>query len=453
MRHGIKRAARRAAVWAIVTWVGIGPWPARLDDPRAFTDEIWFRDTRDRLDATPLSLSHGPFSAGAAEVDLIGPTPVNLAGHPGQMGQPYVGVATPCSARALTIARGDTVATVVGADLLLIDEPLARAVATRSGVNRSELFFTATHTHTGPGGWGAHPLERLVAGTFNPDEADHLADRIAEAIVQSRRLVKPAELAFVSVPCPGLQINRIEPGRPTGDMLSAWIVRRRVGSGPGRVVATLAVFGAHATIAPTDPPRLDGDYPGAFATHLAGRVDAGIVLFAAGTVGDSAPARPRGIGPRRAAATYGAGLAEALADVFASARFEADTELINLPLTVALASPRLPMGLASLRFSPLATWWVGPRRTHLHLLRLGPACLVGFPGDVASHLAGQLRAPISVVATSFDGDYKGYLVSRDTFLRRPCYETRWMSFFGPDFGEMLVELAQRGLDRVAVGQR
>lgn len=453
MRGGLRRGRLRAAGWVVVVLVGIGPWPERLDDPGAYTAASSFRDTRDRLDFVTLPAAHGPPRAGAAQVDLARPVPVSLAGHPGQMGRPYVGVARPCFARAITIARGEVVVTIVGADLLLVDEALARAVAARAGVDRSALFFTATHTHTGPGGWGVHPLERLVAGTYDPDEADHLASVLAEAVVGSRRRVEAAEVAFVSVPCPGLQTNRIEPGRPTTDALSAWIVRSRPRTGPARTLATLAVFGAHATIAGSDPPRLDGDYPAAFAARLAERVDAGVVLFAAGTVGDSAPVRPRGVGPRAAASSYGANLAEALAGAFASARFEAEVDLVNLPLAVDLPPIRLPMGSARLRFSPLATWWIGPRRSHLHLLRFGPACLVGFPGDVAGHLVARLRAPMPVVATSFDGDYKGYLVSRDTFLRRPCYETRWMSFFGPDLGEALADLAQRGLDRIAAERR
>lgn len=418
-----------------------------------YTAESWFRDTQARVDSVTLDrLGPGPLHAGAAEIDLRGPAPVNLAGHPAQMGRPYVSATTPCAARALTLARGERAVTVVGADLLLIDEALARSVAARSGVDRAELFFTATHTHTGPGGWGIHPLERLVAGTYDPDEADHLAATLAEAVAQSRRRLEPAEVAFVSVPCPGLQVNRIEPGQPTDDALSAWIIRSRPAAKSGRTLATLVTFGAHATLAPSEPPRLDGDYPAAFAVRLAARGDAGMVLFAAGAVGDSAPVRPREVGPRATTAHYGGRLADALADALPSAQFDSEVELVNLPLAVDLPTPRPPMGSASLRFSPLATWWLAPRRTHLHLLRIGPACLVGFPGDVASHLSGRLHAPIPVVATSFNGDYKGYLVSRDTFLRRPCYETRWMSFFGPDLGEVLADLAQRGLDRIAVGR-
>jgi len=82
--------------------------------------------------------------------------------------------------------------------------------------------------------------------------------------------------------------------------------------------------------------------------------------------------------------------------------------------------------------------------------------LVGFPGDYSGHLADSLASTVgptglSAVATSFDGDFKGYLVSGEVFRRRSCYETRWMSFFGPWAGDYLTDLAGRMVEKVATG--
>ena len=426
-------------LWGVL----IGPWPARDDFP-----------TQPDQPPTPLDRSAvvletggaGPIRVGLATVDLVPPRPTPLAGHIGGIAVPFVGVNSRCAARALTVAGPGASVTILTADLLLVDDRLARAVLDRAGLPREAVYFTATHTHGGPGGWGVHPLERLVAGTYDPAGFDRLADRLADAIVRSRASLVPAEVAFVEADAAGMQWNRVIPGGATNPTVSAWIFRSatplpgRAGDHPA--LATLAVFGAHATVAHPTPPRLGADYPGAFAAELARTADTGEVLFAAGTVGDAGPVRPQAPTEQAAAEAYGRSLAARLAPAIAAARFLSEIELQNLVLAVDLPPVQVPARLASLRLSPLATWWIGRPRTHLHAVRLGPAILVGFPGDYAGELARSIRAGVPVVATSFSGDYKGYLESAVTFAARSCYETRWMSFFGPHLGDRLTRIAQ-----------
>ena len=427
----------------MVLGIVVGPWPT-IDVP--YTGTTYFRDTVARLDVSPGKPSAGPLRAGVAVVPLRPPAPVPLAGFVGQIVRPYEGVNSPCSARALTIVGTRSDVTILAVDLLLIDDRLAHAILARVGLARDQVYFTATHTHSGPGGWGLHPLERLVAGTYRPELFDHLVDRLAEVILASRARTRPVEMAFVRTRVADLQRNRIIPGAATNDELSAWIFRP-VG---GPVLATLATFGAHATIAYPTPPRLGGDYPGALAAALPKRVDAGVVLFAAGTVGDSSPVRIAAPNHQQAAEAYAQVLAQALASAIESAAFDADVAFGNLGLEVDLPPVQVPCFSASLRFSPVGSWWVARSRTYLHALRLGPACLVGFPGDYAGHLAARLDdAALPVVPTSFAGDYKGYLVTAATSRALSCYETRVMSFFGPTVGEYLTDLARRAVARLA----
>src|SRR5262249_7966538 len=111
-----------------------------------------------------------------------------------------------------------------------------------------------------------------------------------------------------------------------------------------------------------------------------------------------------------------------------------------------------PLG-SRLRFSPLATSWISGTQTHVSVLRIGPAVLVGLPGDYAGHLADPLARwsrsrGLTLVATSFNGDYKGYFVSQPVFMNHDRYETRWMNFFGPWAGEYLGDLARRAIERL-----
>lgn len=444
MSKNWRRVLRRSLVGIIGFGVLVGPWPARN---KPYTTIEPFRDTVRRLDRISVPATRGPLRVGVAEVDLTPATPVPVAGFIDQVWQPYVAINSPCVARALTLQSGPVAVTILTADLLLIDATMTRRILARTGLPRDQIYFTASHTHSGPGGWGNHPLERLVAGTFDPDLADELVDRLTRVVQISRQRLTPAEVGFVQVAVPGLQENRIWRGTPTNDLFSAWVFRST--TRPGQpVLATLTSFGAHATIAHPKPSRLSGDYPAAFVEALRARGQAGMILFAAGTVGDASPIRPKAINQQASVRAYGEDLAARVAARLAAVEFHRDIDLANCGLVVDLPPVQVPFQSSALRFSPFAFWWVAPPRTFLHTVRVGPAVLVGFPGDLAGHLAARLECPIPVVATSFNGDYKGYLVTEDTFRERPCYETRWMSFFGADLGVMLIDLAHRSVLRV-----
>ncbi len=446
-----------------------GPWPV---DDSGFEGSEYQTRTLDRLDDAPKAPLAGPIRVGLAEVDLTPSSPRPLAGFIGQIRTPFVGVDSPCLARALTVESGSDALTILTADLLLINAKLAKATCERAGVRLDQVYFTASHTHGGPGGWGDHPLEMLVAGAYDPAFFDELADRLAQVVQTSRAKLEPAEIGFVQVQTRGRQSNRVERGSTTHDALSALIFRPAgardgtkpitppagtkpiVASSGTKPIAILVVFGAHATVSHPVPPRLGGDYPATLASELKRRTGARSVLFASGAVGDASPSRPKAASQLASAEALGSSLADDLMAALPSARFERDVTVANLRLDVDLPPVRLPFVSKWLRFSPLATWWIADRQTHLHAIRLGPAALVGFPGDYSGHLADRLVAStrgvgISSVATSFDGDFRGYLVSESVFREKSCYETRLMSFHGSWTGEYLNDLARRMVDRLS----
>jgi hypothetical protein len=527
----------------------LGPWPV---DDSSFEGSDYQVRTLDRLEIGPNVTSAEPIRVGLAEVDLTPSSPRPLAGFIGQVRTPFVGIDSPCLARALTVESGSERLTILTADLLLINTKLARATCERAGVPLDQVYFTSSHTHGGPGGWGDHPLERLVAGAYDPAYFNELANRLADIVRRSRAKLEPAELGFVQVQAKGRQTNRVVRGSTTHDALSALVFRpiaAQAGTNPisardsslngsnpisgrdpsldgsnpiplvptqergneeredlatcvgwversephhpdsggarftrptlrmsprSRVfradpfidgtnpitaqagtkpIAILVVFGAHATVSHPVPPRLGADYPAAVVSELRRRTGARSVLFAAGAVGDASPTRPKAASQAASAEVLGSALADDLMTALPFARFETNPIVGNLRLAVDLPTVRLPFLSRWLRFSPLATWWIADRQTHLHAIRLGPAVLVGFPGDYSGHLADRLvdstrSDGVSAVATSFDGDYRGYLVSSQVFRDHPCYETRWMNFYGPGAGEYLNDLARRMVDRL-----
>jgi hypothetical protein len=107
--------------------------------------------------------------------------------------------------------------------------------------------------------------------------------------------------------------------------------------------------------------------------------------------------------------------------------------------------------------NPLFTGHLLDRRTHLHVIRIGKAVLVGFPADYSSDLAIMLdgwfsERGLEFVPTSFNGDWRGYIFSSETFFKYGKYETRLMSYYGPWIGEYLNDLVKRMVERTIPSQ-
>ncbi len=442
---------RRRWPWALLTvavlfLVIVGPWPS---DNSPFTGSTYQATTLARLALAKPAVATGPLSVGYATLDISTPLGHSLAGF-SRHDFAAVAVDAPVFARALTLAVGDVKTTILTVDLLMIDETMRDAILARTGLAFGDIYFTSSHTHSGPGGWGHHPVERIITGSFDQTYFDHLADQLARTILESRKRqnLTPASVATVSVETSDGQLNRLAPGEPTFDQLAAIVIKPHNGDPP----LVLASYGAHATVVPGDPPILSPDYPGA----LVARLDeiAGVrSMFACGAVGDTSPQRPAAPSPVESAHILGHHLADQLAPALAQAALVDEVTLASLDLRVDLPQLRFALN-ADWSLSPVVTVWLSDRTTHVHVLRIGDTVLTGFPGDYAGHLATPLarearRLDLKLIPTSFSGEYKGYLVSRDIYMTKSAYETRDMNFYGPWAGEYLTDTALRMIQRLA----
>ncbi|WP_346906590.1 neutral/alkaline non-lysosomal ceramidase N-terminal domain-containing protein [uncultured Roseibium sp.] len=425
----------------VLAVVAIGPWPA---DNTPYAEAGYFAETAARI--VPPSSASGQLRAGYAEIDITPPIGHQLAGFNSRDPFESDSLLSRCFVRALTLSVGEVEVTILAVDLLLVNDPVARAVLEKSGLKAGDVFFTATHTHGGPGQWGGHPIEEIIIGDFDAAYADRLAADIAAAVTASRKELVPVEVGLATADAPDGQVNRIDPGRDTFNQLSA-LLFRRADAPDAPPLAALVSYGAHATVSGHRSNAISADYPGGLVDRLRETTGTEHVMFAAGTVGDASPQRPEAATPEESAVKLGERLADELVEPIASAGFQPNVTLANDYLAVNLPEVRVPV-TADLRLSPVSTRWIGPERSHLHVLRVGPALLIGFPGDYAGQLgirlAGELAGSgVTAIPTSFNGDYLGYLVSNRDFYDAPKYETRVMNFYGPWLGPYLNDLAGR----------
>ena len=477
-----RRCLRIVAGLVVALVIVVGPWPAcdgQLAGP-------WVDSTEARLEQMTLTTTRGPALAGAAAVDITPQTGEPLAGFSGRNPMSCDGLADRVWAKAISISNGTQTVTIVGGDILLFLPDLRDAVLRRTGLPREQVYFTSTHTHSGPGGYAPGWLEQKMSiGRFDQACADRLADAFASAIAQSRAEMTPARIVVTrAAPSAPLVVNRIDADTPGNSTLACLSL---VGV-DGKHIAGLVTFNAHPTCYGRRNRLASGDYPGMVQRELA-RQYGGVWLFAAGATGSmkSATNQPRGAKRLVEVARKVLSVAEPLVSEAIKAtrpapsdqaapsdngasgkvlRSDSSTAYIGpcrseATLAAAVLTVDLPQTDYRIsrrwRLSPIMTSLIHDRVSTLHAVRINEMVLLGMPCDYSGELSARAERFEGVVAsgrdelvpvvTSFNGDYIGYLIPRGRY-DVDHYESRGANFFGPWCGEYFHNLSTRLVERL-----
>jgi hypothetical protein len=429
--------------------VVVGPWPVDYD---RFDGTDYAEATVCRLEDLPPPGRAGPLRAGAAAEDITPPVGEPLAGYSGRHPKRSISIADRCFARAVTLSNGHRTVTIVGGDLLAVLPQLRDAILARIDLAREEVYFTATHTHSGPGGYSDRWVDQLVLGEFHEAALRRLADGFARAIRRSRAGMQPAGLyvARREANTSGRRYarNRIDPAAPAyADVFS--LVVRGIANGKAEPLALIVVASPHATCRGPRSRLVSADYPG--VVQRLARREGFVCMFAAGAVGSTGPEEPTADGAANAE-EMGRRIWHCVDRGPESPGAYATKVGITSWLVEVTLPPQQFRISQHLRLSPVLACCLHDRMTYIHALRIGRIALLGMPGDFSGELAAALGAefaakPLVPAITSFNGDYIGYLLPRSRY-GSPSYEGRTMSLFGPWCGEYAQDVSRRLLKRI-----
>lgn len=419
------------------------PWTTTPPAMQARSDATAMH--RELAAARPAALHAG---WAAAPLDLRIGEP--LAGYGARRGAGSQGIAEPLFGRALFLRAGETEAVLVTADVLLIHATVAREIVrlcAAQGLAEKAIYFTATHTHCGPGGWGPNAIEQAVCGKFDPESVQRLARVLAAVILQARAAAAPAEWTWLELSAPEHVRNRTVKGGPTDASLVALAVRQLADGTTG----VFASYGAHATCHGSRQMKFSGDYPGALVRSLE---NGGLqfAAFGAGAMGSQSPVGHGGDDER--AETIGFNLARLIRAALPTATWRRDLSLATARCEIPLPPLQVRLG----RQVRLAGWIANtlhPPAAPFHLVRLDEHRLAGLPVEFSAMLSAPLRTAaaqrgIHLCITPFNGAYAGYVLPSVNY-NTSAYEAG-MTFLGPWGGEYFVDLihASIGLERSTV---
>jgi neutral ceramidase len=427
-RRALSALAAVAMACAAVVAVLSLPW--RADRP--FTPPA----------VTSVAAGNGPLQAGMAVRPLdLGPAPT-IGGFPRRRWKAD-GVRDPVSARALVLEEPGARAALVSVEILLIPDALDAAVRARvADLKLDALLLSATHTHSGPGGyWNSFAGSVGATGPYHPAVFARLVDDVEAALRAAWSARAPATVAVIRAHLEGLARSR------TGAHVDSRLVVVRLARPGGEPVAELVGFSAHATFLGGENTRISGDWPG----RLLAAGARGPRLFFQGANGDQSVRLP----------PTAVSLGEAPHAAYARLLGDSIDALNNAP---AETTPRLAVATATVGLPPVAPGavpgWLRPATRSLlgsalpgtarvMAVRLGPLLLVGTPAEPVEAVGRAWREAAGPDAelVSLVGGYVGYVETAARFATDEGEARR--SYYGPELAarlEAAVGAAARAAD-------
>ncbi len=427
-------------------------------DHTPYYEADYFRNTFAKLDSLKegIVVTNGPLQAGISKVSI---TPglnnqsddwekgkfrhVPLSGFGARKGAPATGINDSIHVKALALKNMENLIVFVTADLLIIPPNITDSLMVSladEGIRRDQLFFSATHTHSAPGGWAPGYLGKQFSGMYNPNIEKWLVKQIREAILLAIDDLRPARIGSGNFDAGYLTRNRLAGELGTTNDDFDFIVVEQVGHNK----AIIGSFAAHSTTIGARNMEISGDYPGYWARKTS-ELTSGMAMFFSGSMGSQSPV---GDGNEFERAGF---IGEALADktfLYSSSVAMSDSVIIA-PLSLRIELPPYNMrltpkiNLSSFLSRKLMPY---PENTYLQAVRIGNLIWITIPGELSGEFALQIKNSLSAygydcMVTSFNGSYTGYIVPGKYFYMDK-YEPKDMGWFGPYKGDYIMDLTR-----------
>ncbi len=408
-------------------------------DYRPLSEQLYYQSALQQLNSSHFSLSQtGTFKSGWSKRNITPPQPAHLMGY-GWKGD-YQQVHDSLWVRSIVLQLGAMAVGIVSYDLMLTPPLVVEQVqAALSDVGIDYVYFSATHTHKGYGGWERGLGRELISGGYDPDLVELLVSQTVASLRDAYEQALPSQIAYAQFALDSLVNNRLIRGGSVEPYLRAIYFQRQ-----DSTRAVFSSFSAHATFTDSKSKNLSADYPGELVRQLESDSVIDFAMFAAGAVGSHSPHR---VGPfsYEKLQAYASRLASPLLTAIDSLPYDSVTQL-------GFAEVDLPLGESQLRIAknwrvrPL--WFrqfLGEHTPTVSFLQLNELTLAGTPGDFSGLLYDRIDEETNpAIVTSFNGEYIGYLIPSDHYHLNHR-ETRSINWYGSYTGDYVTDVINQYL--------
>lgn len=399
------------------------------------------------------------FNAGAARVDLTPPLEmkVTLGGYGARLSKPATGVHDRVWAKALVVAKGGRRFAMVTADVLAFPPLFKAAVMQRlvaDGWTADQVLLLPSHTHTSFDMMALHPGNTFAnpqVGLFHKELFEHTAERLAKAVGDAAKELRPALAGSMTISVPNRNRNRRDGGTTHDTDLTV----TRVDLSDGKPLAVLVNWTAHPTFMDEGDMLFSGDWPGHLQRTMESLIGQGVVgMYYNGGEGDQSPTPPADAGSNwERAERYGREMGIESWRVWEKVSphevklfgFHTETIMLSKPTWHPdfMKTGGAEYGLTEATMQAFLDH-LQPTQTRSTSFRMGDLVILGVPGEMAAQLgmeakskAREITGAKCVTIGGLADEWVSYMLPAEEY-RKGGYEAS-VSFYGETLGKTIVE--------------
>ncbi len=426
-------------------------------DRSPYKEKAYYKEMMAQLDTFQLDtdLQNGTyFKAGWAEKNITPDYMPDLAGY--GIRDKATCLHDSVFVRTFVFDNGKNKAAFVSVDLLIFPPVIEKQLRIRAkelGYQPENLYFSATHSHSAPGGWAEGPAGRILAGSYKEEYVTKVVESIIDALKLAEGNLEEAETGLGIFNGTGFVRNRINmPDSKIDPWIRVFKIRKKSGA-----QAAIIAYSAHANCLKMNYTCISGDYPARMIDKIKKSGKINFAMYAAGMVGSHTP-KPIMVNDsvelqnESFITNYGDKLGGLINVSIDSIKLDNSYSLATAVLTLPLREPHLKLS-KDWRVRP----WVfnllfGDYEPTIKLLKINDVLFIGTPCDFSGELMvdfNQLckERNIKLVITSFNGGYIGY-INVDKYYDENKAETRDMNWFGPYNQAYFTEIIQKILKKI-----
>jgi hypothetical protein len=430
----------RVFAWVLGILLLLGIATLTTVDRSPVQDRSSYQSTFADLDSSTWNSSTSSFwLAGWATINVTPDQPAELVGYSPR--GPYTFVQDSSHVKALSLSNGKSSIAWLNYELLIVHPQLAekiRAGVRQAGISLDQLIFTATHTHSGMGGYMPGLVGSLAFGGYDERVVEQLVAGSVRALQTALANQDTVSISYKKTSVPNLVSNRFIKDGPIDPFVRQMQLKRKDGKN-----ATFLTYSAHATAMSSKFMGLSGDYP-AYLTESLEEDKVDFALFAAGTVGSHRP-MAEGNTPELVRA-YAQAISERLSADTSKVALSGESLLRTSKVDIQLGEPQLRV-TTDLRLRPwLFRSLLGEVPAYLDITQVGNILFISSSGELSGVFyeawdALAQEKGLHLVVTVFNGSYIGY-ITPDELYDAQFHEVREMNWFGPGNGKYFDRLIQ-----------
>jgi neutral ceramidase len=369
---------------------------------------------------------------------------VPMAGYGERRGKSAVGIHDSLFVKAIALKEGKNTLVLISADMLIMPPNITDEVSkllSQKGLQRSQLYFSATHSHSSIGGWAYGLVGKQFAGKENKSLEKWLIIQINKAVMNAISDLHPARIGSGSFNAAQFTRNRlVGPAGVKNNEFNFIVIEQQ-----NRRKAVLGSYSAHATSLGVKNLELSADYPGYWERKIENGA-ADLAMFCGGSMGSQSPVCP---GNGFECAKYiGEGLADSLSIQLNKVILNEKPTLSSVSLKIFLPeyhfrltkNLNISTGLSNLLMEL-------PKNVYIQCLRINNLVWIFTPGDFSGEYAVEIKNAMTdrgfeAMVSSYNGSYIGYIIPGKYFTMKH-YEPKLMGWFGPTMGDYTMDLINR----------